>query len=105
MWYVKTLTFCRQIKSVHFTKIYFFKSDVFVRYMRNKAWVPKFRLMRSLQPFDRPLDISEMKKGLENNSIPELRRSLRRKGILPFLFFDDRPLNYGCTGEFVVCVI
>ncbi|TNN08179.1 putative 39S ribosomal protein L45 isoform 2 [Schistosoma japonicum] len=81
-----------------FSQKYSFELRSNVRYIRHKPWVPKFRLIRQMQPWESPVDLSANKLN-ENESTSDLRRRLRRNGMLPPLLFYDRPINIGHTGQ------
>ncbi|VDP91031.1 unnamed protein product [Echinostoma caproni] len=73
-----------------------------VRLIRHKPWVPKFRLLRAMQPFNGPPDIQSSKPPLNNaETASEIRQRLRKNGFLPPLLFQDRPINVGHTGQVV----
>ncbi|CAH8515002.1 unnamed protein product [Schistosoma turkestanicum] len=72
-----------------------FRSNV--RFIRDKPWVPKFRLIRQMQPWDSPVDPSSNRVS-EHEGVSDMRRRLRRNGMLPPLIFQDRPINIGHTG-------
>ncbi|CAH8576040.1 unnamed protein product [Schistosoma guineensis] len=83
-----------------FSHKYIFEFHSNVRFIRHKPWVPKFRLMRQMQPYDSPVDLRDDYAN-ENESTSDLRRRLRRNGMLPPLLFYDRSINIGHTGTIV----
>lgn len=74
-----------------------------VRYMRCKPWLPKFRLIRKMQPFVQPFDPDQIflggKTGAGRSTSSEVRQNLRRNGLMPPLVFQDRPLNLTHSGR------
>ncbi|CAH8855881.1 unnamed protein product [Trichobilharzia szidati] len=83
-----------------FNQRYLFELQNSVRFIRHKPWVPKFRLLRQMQPWDPPLDLSEDKFSA-NETVSDHRRRLRRNGMLPSPLFFDRPINIGHTNTII----
>ncbi|KAL7061728.1 hypothetical protein AAHC03_01037 [Spirometra sp. Aus1] len=74
-----------------------------VRHIRHKPWIPKFRLIRQMQPWVRPFDPDQLflggKTGLERATASEIREQLKRNGLMPPLIFQDRPINITHSGR------
>ncbi|CAH8583222.1 unnamed protein product [Heterobilharzia americana] len=81
-----------------FSQKYLFELRNNVRFIRHKPWVPKFRIIRQMQPWDSPVDLNEDKVSPDESS-SDFQRRLRRNGMLPPLLFHDRPINIGHTGS------
>ncbi|KAF5404741.1 Mitochondrial ribosomal protein L45 [Paragonimus heterotremus] len=70
------------------------------RFARHKPWIPKFRLLRQLQPWDGPIDLNKDRPPTGFDESPAaLRARLRRNGMLPPLIFQDSPINIGHSGQ------
>ena len=76
---------------------------IFVRNIRHKPWIPKFRLIRQMQPWVQPFDPDLLsvggKIGNERITTAEVREHLRRNGLMPPLLFQDRPINLTHSGK------
>ncbi|VUZ42285.1 unnamed protein product [Hymenolepis diminuta] len=74
-----------------------------VRTIRHKPWIPKFRLIRQMQPWVQPFDPDLIsiggKSGGERSTASEIREHLRRNGLMPPLIFQDRPINLTHSGR------
>ncbi|VDL97548.1 unnamed protein product [Schistocephalus solidus] len=74
-----------------------------VRHIRHKPWIPKFRLIRQMQPWVRPFDPDLLflggKTGPERTTASEIREQLKRNGLMPPLIFQDRPINITHSGR------
>uniref|UniRef100_A0A5K3ELT2 Large ribosomal subunit protein mL45 n=1 Tax=Mesocestoides corti TaxID=53468 RepID=A0A5K3ELT2_MESCO len=74
-----------------------------VRYIRHKPWIPKFRLIRQMQPWVQPFDPDHIflggKSGMERVTSTEIREQLRRNGLMPPILFQDRPINLTHSGR------
>ncbi|VDO13689.1 unnamed protein product [Rodentolepis nana] len=73
------------------------------RTIRHKPWIPKFRLIRQMQPWVQPFDPDLIsiggKSGGERATASEIREHLRRNGLMPPLIFQDRPINLTHSGR------
>ncbi|TGZ52408.1 hypothetical protein CRM22_010628 [Opisthorchis felineus] len=70
------------------------------RHIRHKPWLPKFRLIRQMQPWTGPIDLSAHRPPVTADETPAaLRARLRRNGLLPPLIFRDNPINIGHSGQ------
>ncbi|CAL8091760.1 unnamed protein product [Calicophoron daubneyi] len=81
-------------------RLVFFCYGQSVRYARHKPWIPQFKLLRRLQPWDGPIDVNaDRPLRINNETSSEMRQRLRRNGLLPPIIFHDRPINIGHTGQ------
>ncbi|OON16603.1 Tim44-like domain protein [Opisthorchis viverrini] len=70
------------------------------RHIRHKPWLPKFRLIRQMQPWTGPIDLSAHRPPATAGETPAaLRAHLRRNGLLPPLIFRDNPITIGHSGQ------
>ncbi|KAM7540935.1 hypothetical protein Aperf_G00000026419 [Anoplocephala perfoliata] len=74
-----------------------------IRTIRHKPWLPKFRLIRQMQPWVQPFDPDLIsvggKSGSDRATASEIREHLRRNGLMPPLIFQDRPINLTHSGR------
>ncbi|KAL5970034.1 putative 39S ribosomal protein L45 mitochondrial [Taenia solium] len=74
-----------------------------VRFIRHKPWVPKFRLIRQMQPWVQPFDPDLIsiggKSGTERATSSEIREHLRRNGLMPPLLFQEHRINLTHSGR------
>ncbi|KAL5112465.1 putative 39S ribosomal protein L45 mitochondrial [Taenia crassiceps] len=74
-----------------------------VRFIRHKPWIPKFRLIRQMQPWVQPFDPDLVsiggKSGAEGATSSELREHLRRNGLMPPLLFQEQRINLTHSGR------
>lgn len=72
------------------------------RTIRHKPWIPKFKLIRQMQPWVGPFDPDQVfmggKTGSDRATTSEIREHLRRNGLMPPLIFQDRPINLTHSG-------
>ncbi|VDK34316.1 unnamed protein product [Taenia asiatica] len=74
-----------------------------VRFIRHKPWIPKFRLIRQMQPWVQPFDPDLIsiggKSGTERATSSEIRDHLRRNGLMPPLLFQEHRINLTHSGR------
>uniref|UniRef100_A0A915EZ30 Large ribosomal subunit protein mL45 n=1 Tax=Echinococcus canadensis TaxID=519352 RepID=A0A915EZ30_9CEST len=74
-----------------------------VRFIRHKPWIPKFRLIRQMQPWVQPFDPDLIsiggKSGTERATSSEIREHLRRNGLMPPLLFQEHRINLTHSGR------
>lgn len=70
-----------------------------VRYARSKPWIPKFKIMRTIQPFKPPPNLRELYMKLAKMPKAEAVEQMKKKGYLPPQNFIDRTLYFSTTSK------
>ena len=70
-----------------------------VRYARMRHRRVKFCIMNNYQPWSRPVNLKEVIGNYDQLDPSEMRDHLRRYGLLPNKIFQDRQVNFNCSGK------